>query len=1540
MKTAQLTLTALLGALLLSPIASQAEDIDIYTGLSASAGLPNVLIILDNAASFDATTPGCNYADGSGAASLSGKVAGTEQCALYNTIQSLPTNTDGSARVNIGFMFYSTTGIAAAYPASGCVSSNDGGCLVQALSPMTAAGKTALMNWIKGWDMGQIKANSQGNALAMEEAWAYYAGNTGPSGRSYAGIQPTSGCQKNFVIYIGNAYRNNTTPGDSKTPKEDLAAAPPIAGISTTPNPDTTTIVIPSGSYGLPPANNSCGTYTWKSTGHGDTSGLYADEWARYMYTTDIYGNATGNQNIVTYTIGALGPTCDPGYAALLTSMARYGGGKYFATDANNSASIAQAILKILNEVQAVNSVFASSSLPVSVNAQGTFLNQIYMGMFRPDANGLPRWVGNLKQYEFCYDTLAQTLTLCDSVGAAAISGAGTGFISPNAISFWTSQNKLVEPDLNGGFWRSKPQGAGGGYDLPDGELVEKGGAAQVARLSYLKEDYTAAAGTSANPRNMYTFCPSGSGCIASLTNSANALSATNSGIAASAFGASTITVNSIVRTGTTALVTTNTGHGFSTGDSVTIAGATQPEYDVTQNVTVNSATTFTITGLPDYPNTPSTGTYSASLPGLSPKAITGVSVATSTTANANGCTSGTIPNINCNQVTVTLPGHGYSNGDSINIQGVSPAAYSGTFVIGNVTANTFTYNVPVTPTSPSVNDYSAQLPPPAPIAITSINYANGSYKTTVTANNSFTSGQSITISGSSVAANNGTYTISSPTATTFKITGGGSSCSANCGTVVPNQAVISIAAGNISRASATATTATATGITASAFSNGQTVNLAYVSGTGTSESAYAPLSGTNSVAITCSGTCTSFTFPITTAPSTTLTTSSPTATKTGTPVTIPANAIQRSGTTATVTGVANTFISGQSIVVSVSGSAVGTESAYLSPAGGWTINCPVSCSTAFTFGPVALTPSTPATGTIRTYSGTAPPDKTSLVSWVRGQDNLCDEASPDTGCPNQTVINIRPSLHGDVLHSRPTVINYGGTIGVVVYYGANDGVFRAINGNQTNPAGSTMPAPGNELWSFVPTEFFGALTRLRDNSPVLRLSNTPAGITPAPRTKDYFIDGPSSVYQVIKADGTTQTANIYLSMRRGGRFIYALNVSSPNAPVFLWKIDPTNADFAELGQTWAQPKVAFVKGYCGGTACSTTNLPTPVMIFGAGYDPNAEDIEPPAADSMGRGIFIVDALTGNLVWKATYGAASACSGTVAKASCTVLGMDYSIPADITLMERSGNDGYIDRLYATDVGGNVWRVDLEPAAGNTPDKWRVTQLAALGCSTGACASGTTPRKFFYPADMVPTSGYDAVLVGSGDREHPLYTQLSYNVTNRFYMVKDPHPGNDGREPDGSYTIYTEANLKDITPVAPATTSTYDGTLNGYYITLGTGEKVVNAPLTVAGYTYFGTNTPATPSSNSCTTNLGTAKGYQVAPLTGKTRVTTYDGGGLPPSPVAGAVDIKVNGQDMVLPFCIGCGGSDPNCKSALCGSKPPIDISTSRNRTYWYKEID
>jgi Tfp pilus tip-associated adhesin PilY1 len=1316
MKTIKLALLGLTVALMGISTLSKAEDTDIYSGLGGAAGKPNVLIVFDNAANFSSNAAGATCIIDGVATALSGTVGGIEQCAFYNVISALPTDSSGEALINIGMMVYNANNIRDINEAN--CGGSDGGCLVQPLIPMDAAHKAPLLAWIKTWrtsggaGTGYIKSAGEATAATMQEAWAYYAGSTGLSGRSYTGIKPAAGCQQNFVIFIGNSYSSSGTPGDggSASPAAALASAP---GVTTAQQSIITTTHA-----------TSCGTYTFPVSAH-EGKGFYADEWARYMYQADIYSSIEGTQKITTYTVGLLGASCQAEYAATLESMANVGRGLYFPT--TDYVSLTQALLKIFNEVQAVNSVFSSSSLPVSVNAQGTYLNQIYMGMFRPDSSGQPRWLGNLKQYQFNYDTATKILSLGDKNGNHAISAAGTGFISPNAVSFWTSKNLLAQPDLGGGFWRNVPlpNGAGGGYDSPDGELVEKGGAAQVLRLANLVNDYTATPVTSTtNPRKLYTYCPSGT-CDAQLSAAVNAFDRSNALITDAMLGTGARTITSITSAATTTA-------------SSAVAGGTSAAVNVSIFPFAKSGSTVTAT------------VSAADLVHIT----TGASITISTGASK----------FDCAPCTVTA----------------------------TPTATTFTYSKPGG--SGSVTSAYVATVPSTVITSTSVEISQAAHGLAV--------GQKITFSTCSVL----------------------------------------------------------TGL------NGQVTNITATTANTFTVSAPSSMAGTDT---TCHYT----------------------------------------PNTATVTSAGHGFPNGE-IVTIASASPAGYN-------GSWAIT--ITGTNTFTYQYTTAAPLSTFTGSATATSNTT--TRTNLTRWVRGEDNNNDESGPGG------TINIRPSVHGDVLHSRPTVINYGGTTGVVVFYGANDGTFRAINGNQINPAGSVLTDPGSELWGFIPSEFYSKLKRLHDNSPLLSLPTTPAGIIPTPKTKDYFVDGSTGIYQLLHADGTTNTAYLYLAMRRGGRLLYALDVSAPTNPQYLWKISNTDVtgDFTELGQTWSQPKVAIVKGY-----------DHPVLIFGAGYD-TAEDSEPPTADTMGRGIFIVDAVTGTMVWSAKYGASSACSGTTTKATCSVSGMNYSIPADITLVDRD-SDGKIDRLYAVDTGGNVWRVDLQPTVANiTPDHWQVHKVAALGCSAGTCAAGTTPRKFFYPADVVPTNSYDAVLVGSGDREHPLYSNLSYSISNRFYMLKDL-TGNDG----SSLTTITHSNLFD------ATNTIYNdslGTFKGFYTTLGTGEKVVNAPTTVAGYTYFGTNQPTAPSANSCNATLGIARGYSIKPLSGALTSTEFDGGGLPPTSVAGLVNITViiNGVPTIkqVPFIIGAGGGPdcvgPDCKSPLGGGVPHGPTNTSRRRAYWYK---
>src|SRR6185436_4926288 len=129
-----------------------------------------------------------------------------------------------------------------------------------------------------------------------------------------------------------------------------------------------------------------------------------------------------------------------PSTTALFKSMAGQGKGKYFGVNGGDAQNVVDVINQIFAEVQAVNSVFASSTLPVSVNVRGTNLNQVYIGVFRPDPDKKPRWLGNLKMYNLAENKASGTVFLADATGAPA-ENASTGFISNVATSFWSANS-------------------------------------------------------------------------------------------------------------------------------------------------------------------------------------------------------------------------------------------------------------------------------------------------------------------------------------------------------------------------------------------------------------------------------------------------------------------------------------------------------------------------------------------------------------------------------------------------------------------------------------------------------------------------------------------------------------------------------------------------------------------------------------------------------------------------------------------------------------------------------------------------------------------------------------------------------------------------------------------------------------------------------------------------------------------------------------------------------------------------------------------
>jgi type IV pilus assembly protein PilY1 len=343
--------------------------------------------------------------------------------------------------------------------------------------------------------------------------------------------------------------------------------------------------------------------------------------------------------------------------------------------------------------------------------------------------------------------------------------------------------------------------------------------------------------------------------------------------------------------------------------------------------------------------------------------------------------------------------------------------------------------------------------------------------------------------------------------------------------------------------------------------------------------------------------------------------------------------------------------------------------------------------------------------------------------------------------------------------------------------------------------------------------------------------------------------------------------------MRRGGRTLFALDLSAPATPAFKWMIDNTTTGFSELGQTWSDPVPTTVPGYVDGSGKHK-----PVLVFGGGFDAANKDTTLVAsADSMGRAIYIVDADSGALLWSVSPAASTG-------ANLQETGLEHGIAARTMVLDSNG-DGVTDRIYAADTGGNVWRVDLP---GTDRSKWGIVKFAALNGGDVA-----NDRRFFNRPDIVRTRqgsmAFDAVLLGSGERNNP----LAKDVNNRFYQLQDrqiapyysanPTTAECGTDstPGSRYSDYRcslplgEGDLYDATEnlvqdgstteVASAQAALYSS--SGWYITLErSGEKSLSSSITVSGNVVFTTFAPETVSTDQCVPEPGQGYFYAVSLL--------------------------------------------------------------------------
>lgn len=500
--------------------------------------------------------------------------------------------------------------------------------------------------------------------------------------------------------------------------------------------------------------------------------------------------------------------------------------------------------------------------------------------------------------------------------------------------------------------------------------------------------------------------------------------------------------------------------------------------------------------------------------------------------------------------------------------------------------------------------------------------------------------------------------------------------------------------------------------------------------------------------------------------------------------------------------------------------------------------------------------------------------DVSKLINFVHGVDVYDENVNGNTTEKRGRMdgSNWYPWIFGDILHSKPLVINYQtytftsdaekdcNTNKTTIYVGSNDGMLHAFN-----------DCDGSEAWAFIPPNVLPNLQYLTG------------------KTHTYFMDSSVVAYVYDKNhNGNIETPDdkviLIVGQRRGGGVntapatgsYYALDVSNPATPTYLWSLSSATGGFSELGETWSEPKVGKVK-LSGGNAL--------VAFIGGGYDNCNEDARYGAtqlftgacvggtytndggvdgsgvgvtsggaagpSNPKGRGIFAVQIATLDSDGSPTISAAP-----TSPLSYTSAG--FSIASEIIALDTNYDD-YIDTLYVGDTGGNVWRFTVG-----------TTSLTATKLfSSNATNTGDAGRKIFYKPSATIEVGSVWVYFGTGDREHP----LNMAVQDRLYGFIDK----------GQMNTKTETDLVDVTEdllqaggdsqVTSTLAALADPNKFGWYIKLNQdqGEKVLAAPTLFNKAVYFSTFTPnSTANADPCKPgNLGTGRIYAVDYKTGE-----------------------------------------------------------------------
>jgi type IV pilus assembly protein PilY1 len=390
----------------------------------------------------------------------------------------------------------------------------------------------------------------------------------------------------------------------------------------------------------------------------------------------------------------------------------------------------------------------------------------------------------------------------------------------------------------------------------------------------------------------------------------------------------------------------------------------------------------------------------------------------------------------------------------------------------------------------------------------------------------------------------------------------------------------------------------------------------------------------------------------------------------------------------------------------------------------------------------------------------------------------------------------------GAVMHSSPLLLSnegkmtYNSTTGKMestnredyVLFGSTQGILHVVkvpDYSETTTDGVTSNnSGGREVFAFVPHEMIE-----RQSKAFL----TPELTTGGTANLFYGIDAPWTAYTeyVPKSDGTLTVGTgktitvdesssqlqgkqlVYGGLRMGGRSYYALDLKDMNDPKLKFHINPdaatSGSPLSYMGQSWSKPKIAWV---------NWNGVRKLVMFVGGGYDAGYESDTYNQVNGVGAGVYMFSADgedAGSLLWWASSNASQTSDSDETEDVIALRdeNLKYSVVSEIKTADRD-NDGLVDHLYFGDLGGQVFRIDLNNNASTIGAfATRSTRILNMHNTT----AGYSPRFYAAPSfaifkDTVSGKLFAAISIGSGNLSHPLAGYDSGRSYDALYTIYD------------------------------------------------------------------------------------------------------------------------------------------------------------------------